>query len=176
MANGDPTGYDTDLPSSAGQVAQTGMGQPRVGSATPPSTRLETEEVLGDAELTESTNGDGEVANPPSTESGEEFAEATPEQLAAAGSGPGSAVSDLTGIEGFEFPSASESAGVEAAGAYMPEAGTAVEGGSQEEFFGAIIGALAPALISSVGPSIAKGLVGRLSPRARRAVTRPRPP
>lgn len=174
MSNGDQSAHDSDLSSGSTQVYQPSPAPQGPGGSTTSRTRLETDEVLGDSEAFESANGDGEVANPPATESGEEFAEASPEQLAAAGSGPESAVSDLTGIEGFEFIPASESA--EAADGFLPEAGSAVDGGGQGEFFGAIVGALAPALISSVGPSIAKGLVSRLSPRARRVVTRPRPP
>lgn len=114
-----------------------------------------------------------EVGNGLGTESGEEYAEATESQLAAAEAGEESAVSDLRGIEGFEAQEAAE----EGAGPVPSadrEAGEGVEG-SQEEFF-PILAALVPTLISAIGPSIAKGVMSRLSPRAKRVIQRvPRP-
>jgi V8-like Glu-specific endopeptidase len=108
-----------------------------------------------------------EFGNGTGTEIGEEFAEATESQLASAEAGEETAVSDLRGIEGFE----GRESGAEGSPAVSPalrEAGEAVEG-TQEEFF-PILAALAPTLISAIGPSVAKGVMGLLSPRAKRVI------
>ena len=56
----------------------------------------------------------------------------------------------------------------------LREAGAAAEGGQveggQEEFL-PILAALAPTLISGIGPAVAKGVMSKLSPRAKRAST-----
>jgi len=101
------------------------------------------------------------------TQSGEEFAEATAEQLAAAESGEESAVSDLRGIEGFEESTASESAASESG---LAEVGEAANGEIAE--FLPILAALVPTLVSTVGPMIAKGIAGRLSPRATKVINK----
>jgi len=58
----------------------------------------------------------------------------------------------------------------------LAEAGSELSdgGAAQTEFLG-VLASLAPTLISTIGPAVAKGIVGKLSPRARRVVQRPRP-
>jgi V8-like Glu-specific endopeptidase len=114
-------------------------------------------------------NAHDEVVSPLATESAEEFIEASPSQLAAE-SGEESAISDLIGIEGFEMPDpATESAAAEAAGP-LKDAGAAADG-RQEEFL-PVLTALAPALVSTIGPAVARGVLNRLSPRAKRVLKR----
>lgn len=129
--------------------------------------------VLGPPESGVIEADNGEIANAEGTEAGEEYIEATPGQLAAAESGEETALSDLRGIEGFV--EAQEAAQEGAAPVQRPlrDAGAAIEGG-QEEFL-PFLAALVPTLISSVGPAVAKGVMGRLSPRAKKAVQRARP-
>lgn len=105
-----------------------------------------------------------EVGSAESYEAAEEYIEASPEQLARAEAGEETAVSDLRGIEGFEMPGGTESAGA-AVQHQLRDAGVAIEGGPQEEFL-PILAALAPTLISAVGPAVAKAVKSRLSPRA----------
>ena len=106
-------------------------------------------------------------------ESGEEFLEATPEQMAASGAEAGeeSAFSDLRELAGFVTPEFSAEASL------LRDAGTGTESG-QQEFF-PILAALVPTLISTVGPMVAKAIGGRLSAAAQRKVARiaslPRP-
>jgi len=110
------------------------------------------------------------------SESGEEFIEATPEQLAAAVSGAEAgeetALSDLRGLPGYTAPEFSSE------GTVLLEAGAATEAGQQE--FLPILAALVPTLISTAGPMIAKAISGRLSARAKTAIVTaanlPRPP
>ena len=142
-------------------------------------------EVAGDESsvfvpATEGAEADGElhqeVGSAEGAEAGEEFAEATAEQMASE-AGEETAVADLRGIEGFEESDgteAGEEAGAEAGQLVLHDAGTATEGAqteSQAEFF-PILAALAPTLISTVGPMVARAVVGRLSPKARRVITR----
>ena len=139
-------------------------------------------EVAGDAPIAvrpgiENAGADSEVGTD-GTESGEEVVEATAAQLAAAAaeSGEESAVSDLRGIEGYE-PREAATEGAPSEGP-MVEVGAAATGagGGQQEFL-PILAALAPTLISTVGPMVAKAVVGKLSPRVKRVVARlPRPP
>lgn len=142
------------------------------GSA-PAETQNAFGEVEGDrpfavgGEAGEDPNNPHQEVGTSGAESGEEFAEATPEQLAGAESGEESAVGDLRSIEGFEFAPASEAAGIESDDG-LSEAGSEAQG-EGEEFF-PILASLAPMLVSSIGPSIAKGVLKRLSPRARRRI------
>src|SRR6185312_15301690 len=115
--------------------------------------------------------GDEEVSS--DAESAGEFAEATPAQLAAE-SCEESAVADLRGIEGFEEASSSgfESSMGEAA---LTEAGSETAGVENAEFL-PFLAALVPTLVSAVGPTIAKGIAGKLSPKASAAIKRVPPP
>ena len=114
----------------------------------------------------ESSSGHEEVGAD-AAESGEEYLEATPEQLSAAGaeSGEESALSDLRGIEGYQDPSSMGE------GAPISDAGSAGEGG--EEFL-PILGALVPTLVSTVGPALAKAVASKLKP-ATKPAWRPSP-
>lgn len=132
-------------------------------------------EVAGDAPVAPPTDQEsdpehGEIENPVGAESGEEVFEASPEQLAAE-AGAESAFSDLQGIEGFEIPTAAESA-ASADPTYLPEAGDALggaEAGEADPEF-AFLASLVPALVSSVGPTIAKAVGGGLTQRTRSKV------
>ena len=99
-------------------------------------------------------------------EAAEEFAEASPAQMAAAESGEESAISDLQGIEGFEPPRPAGEGALD--GQPFREAGEGAEAENQE--FLPILAALVPTLVSAVGPAVAKGIGGLLSPRARRVM------
>lgn len=109
----------------------------------------------------EEFSGDGESAGG--------FTEATPEQLAAESGDAESAVSDLRGIEGFEESTATES-GAQGSAFGLAEVGE--ESGQGAEFLPALpfLASLVPTLATSVGPAIAKGIVGKLSPRASKAI------
>lgn len=162
-----PTAYAP--PSRPGQTM---AGQPATGEVagdvTIPQTAVETVPETGTHE---------EVASGFGAEAGEEYAEATPAQLASAESGEESAVSDLRGVEGFEFQEAMEEGAATPTPTVLRDAGEAVQG-AQEEFFPALA-ALAAPLISAVGPAVARGVTSILSPRAktviRRIAARPKP-
>jgi len=158
-------------------------------TATPKeSTEFFTPEAAGDpvlspgGESTASSQPNDEISSESteSTESGEfgesaeytEFAEASPAQLSAE-SGEESAVSDLRGIEGFFESSGTESA-EEAAQAGLSEAGESLTTEGAE--FLPFLAALVPTLASAVGPAIAKGIAGKLSPKATAAIKRVPPP
>jgi V8-like Glu-specific endopeptidase len=106
-----------------------------------------------------------EEVGPDPAEAAEEFVEATPEQLAASGAEAGeeSALSDLK-AEGYEGRLETTAEG------QLSEAGVAIQGGQQPEFFG-FLAALVPTLISSVGPALAKAVSKKLSPKARSAIS-----
>lgn len=106
-------------------------------------------------------------------EGGEEWAEASPEQLAAPPDGE-SALSDLRLIEGFEEFGGAEGSPNGQAG-LLPVAGTAIEG-RQEEFIPFIVGLAAKAipLLSTVGPQVVRALMNKLSPKARKILERTR--
>lgn len=121
-----------------------------------------------DTETAPQVGADDDEVPSPGTETGEEYVEATPDQLAAAAeSGEETAVSDLRGIGGFEEREAAEE-GAAVSESDPRDAGEALEGG-QGEFF-PILAALAPTLISTIGPAVAKGVMNRLSPRAKRVI------
>ncbi|WP_157472818.1 trypsin-like serine protease [Frankia sp. EAN1pec] len=105
-------------------------------------------------------------------EAGEEFAEASPEQMAAS-VGEESSIEDLRSIEGFEEGRWEEAAGTEVVN-FMPEAGTAIEGG--EEFLPFLAGLAAKVipLLATVGPTVARSIPGKMGPRARSALSKPR--
>lgn len=161
-----------DMQSGGSAPSRTPVIVPRTTYAGVGASRYAKGEVVGDAPLTtrpaESAGEAGaheEVGPVAGSEAGEEFAEATREELAAAESGEETAVSDLRAIEGYEATEAGEEAGpvIEPV---LREAGETIEGGKEvPEFFG-ILAALVPTLISTIGPMVAKKVVGRLSTRA----------
>jgi len=134
------------------------------------------EEVVGQVSTTTEASDSAEAhaeVGADATESGEEFAEASAEELAAS-AGEETAITDLRGVEGYEEATGEESAGGEAV-RLLAEAGTATEGG--EEFFPFLISLaskIIPTLVSTVGPSIAQAVSGRLSPRAKKVLAKPR--
>lgn len=178
FSGGAPVRPTASYSGGAGSRATT-TAAPRSRSALGDS-QFVSSEVQGDETVTvvggEATTEAGahvEVGNGMGTEAGEEYAEATEAQLAAAESGEETAVSDLRGIEGFEPQEAAEE-GAGPVPSALREASEGVEG-NQEEFF-PILAALAPTLISAIGPAVAKGVVSRLSSRAKRVIQRvPRP-
>jgi V8-like Glu-specific endopeptidase len=147
-----PTKKAPTLARPSPKATSLGEGQPSFG------------EVEGDPVVTmpavigtESSASGHEEVGADAAESGEEYIEATPEQLSAAGaeSGEESALSDLRGIEGYQDPSPMGE------GAPISDAGSAGEGG--EEFL-PILGALVPTLVSTVGPALAKAVASKLKP------------
>jgi V8-like Glu-specific endopeptidase len=161
-------------------------GGPRVRAAPtmpapgPTETQFAVGEVAGDASVsvpstlteTAAAGAHEEVGSAEGTETGEEYIEATPAQMAAAESGEETAVSDLRKIEGYEPREAAQEGAATAQQLFVKDAGTAVVAGEagQEEFL-PILAALAPTLISTVGPAVARGVMGRLSPRTRKVMT-----
>jgi V8-like Glu-specific endopeptidase len=160
------TGATTGWP---GQTAPLAATQSQGGES-----QLESAELLGDAApptVGEAGGDDDDVSNPTGAEAGEEFYEASPDQIGTE-FGEESALSDLRNIEGFEGLPAATEAGAEQVA--LTEAGEAIEAADQAEFLG-VLAALVPTLISAVGPAIGKAVVGKLSPRAKKVITRPRP-
>ncbi len=180
-ATGRPQDGDPDDLNQASVSRSTPTNQPNSKgngrSKAPVAAQFAVEEVAGQEPLpgggeTITETGVHAEVGMENTEAGEEYLEATPEQLAAAESGEESAASDLLGIEGYEAREASQ----EGTALQMPlrDAGASGEAG-QEEFFG-VLAALVPTLISSIGPSVAKSVMKRLSPRVKRVLHRlPRP-
>lgn len=188
-----PTGFVEDIPGGLGPQA---APAPRVSKAIyrgirrPAETKLATGEVAGEAPQPVPTvrpmeaepTLHQEVASPQGTEAGE-YAEATPTQLESAGaeSAAETALSDLVGL-GFEAREAAAVDGGAPTQAPLREAGSALEGAEQgaEREFLPILAALAPTLISTIGPAVAQGVMSRLSPHATRVIKRlpipPRPP
>jgi V8-like Glu-specific endopeptidase len=166
---------------------RTPKSQARAGTLTPSESQHAFGEVAGDAvarapavvtgeSLAEAAASHDEVASAEAAEAGEEVLEATPEQIRAAmESGEENAISDLrTGAgEGYEEPESGAEGAVALPGPLL-DAGA--NGEKAEEEFLPILAALAPTLISTIGPAVAKGVMGKLSPRAKRAVKRiPKP-
>ena len=145
-----------------------GEGSPMDGEAI----QEENGAVIGVSDPTgESEEGHAEVGTD-SSESGEEYSEATPEQLAQEVSEE-SAEADLEGYDAGE--AGEESAYAEALGV-LPEAGSAVEGG--QEFLPLLAGlatTVIPMLASKAGPALARAVQGRLSARTKRILAKPRP-
>ena len=186
-------GEEEDLSSGAAvqqapsrTTQRTPKTQTRPGGLSPSESQHAFGEVAGDAvphvlagsgeTVAEAAASHEEVANFVGAEAEEEFVEATPEQIRAAmESGQETAVADLrTGAgEGYEEPEFGAEGGVAIPGPLL-DAGESGEEAEQE--FLPILAALAPTLISSVGPAIAKGVMSKLSPRAKQAVKRiPKP-
>ena len=142
------------------------------------SSEFSSEESAGDAPVTivgteaaaESAEFNLEVGNPEGQEFGEEFYEATLEQIKAGAS----AAAAETAAEGFTDTSGTESGAMAGFETIMAEAGTVIDHGpegAQEEFF-PFLAALVPTLISSIGPSVAKQVITRLSPLAKKGIKR----
>jgi glutamyl endopeptidase len=145
-----------------------------VGALAPSPTESEqvVEEVAGNVSVTQESaeiEGAHEEVGVEGAESAEEYAEATPEQLAATPRAEESAASDLRPIKGFEELAGEEAAEEAEPSAVLPEAGFAVDG--KQELFTAILGPLAstviPVLASKVGPAIARGIREKLSSKAK---------
>jgi V8-like Glu-specific endopeptidase len=170
----DANGLDGDLISGSAGSTATATARSRGAANGLGANEFAVGEVIGDESTGAPTEtaieaANTEVSSAETTESGEEYIEASPAELAAAESGEETAVSDLRGIEGFEASEAAQE-GDARVQAPLREVGEAVEGG-QEEFF-PILAALIPTLVSTIGPAVAKGVMGKLSPRATRAIQR----
>jgi glutamyl endopeptidase len=164
-------------------TARASKPQPRAGGLSPSESAHAFGEVAGDAvapsqlkpaeSAAEAAYAHEEVASAEGTEAGEEFIEATPEQIRAGRDGAvlGDLRSSAESYEAAEFEEFGEEAAVAKP---LLDAGEAGEEAEQE--FLPILAALAPTLISAVGPAVAKGVMSKLSPRAKRAVQRiPKP-
>lgn len=174
----------TVAPKAAPKVQPT---KNKIGALSPSENAHAFGEVAGDAVTAAAPTGGGEsaaeagalhgeVASPLGAEAGEDVAEATLDQIRAAmESGQETAVADLrTGAaEGWEEPEFGEETAVALPGPLL-DAGEAGEEAEKE--FLPVLAALAPTLISTVGPAIAKGVMSKLSPKAKRAIKRiPKP-
>ena len=115
-----------------------------------------------------------EEANNEGGEGGEEFFEASPEALAQPESEE-SAAGDLVS-EGLELTDGGESGAEGGEGEEMlPEAGTALGG---QEFIPLLVGLAAkvgPMLLSTAGPALARAVMSKLSPKAKRLLAKKRP-
>lgn len=167
-----------DLTSSA---AATATAQAPRYTAAPSESQFAVGEVTGDApplgpiEAGAEAGAHEEVFSAEATEAGEEFIEASPAELAAAESGGESAVSDLRNVEGFvETQEAAEETVEAIQQRPVRDAGAAVEGGQEaaEKEFLPFLAALAPTLISTVGPAVAKLVSSRLRPGTRSKLQR----
>jgi V8-like Glu-specific endopeptidase len=164
-------GSSSQLPTSS---PAGGRSAGRNSFRSPAESQFAVGEVTGDAPTgggeSSQAGAHDEVASAEGTEFGEEFMEASAEQMAEAAASQESAVSDLRGMEGFEERESSQE-GEEYVP--LPEAGQGAEGGeeTQQEFL-PILAALVPTLISTIGPMVAKTVVGRLSPKAQRVIRR----
>jgi V8-like Glu-specific endopeptidase len=143
-------------------------------TTTPTESGLSVSEVSGDPVIavSDSTRPHDERSNAEVSESGEEFAEATPAQLYSAESGEESALSDLTSIEGFEAPAAGQESLTEGQGPLLDAGEAQQQIPAPAEEFLPILAALAPTLISTIGPAVAKGVMSRLSPRVKKVISR----
>lgn len=118
-----------------------------------------------------------EVGSGENSESVGQFFEATPEQLeTAAEAGVESAESDLESLEGYR-PRDTSGSGENSVEVPLKEAGVAIGGEEAEPEFLPILAALVPTLISTIGPPVAKAIVSKLSPVAKKVITNfpPRP-
>lgn len=168
MSTGSSAGKTTPKP-LASYLVPTGpvSGKPRGNNAYFKG------EVMGDAALptytnTESSGESGafaEVGSVGGFEGAGDTAEASAEALAA---NSGRAVlSDLPGYERAE--GGTESSGSEST--FLAEAGEAISPGGNEEFL-PFLASVVPALLSSVGPSLAKSVLNKVSPAVKKVITR----
>jgi glutamyl endopeptidase len=144
---------------------RTGNGQrARAGEA-----QLVTGEETGDARGGEAFAGPGDLyaeqVSP--APGGESFVEASIEQLEHAEAGEESATTDLQEF-GYTPIARGESDAVSPVG----EAGAVDAAENRDAEFFPILAALVPTLVSTIGPAVAKGVMSRLSPRAKGHITR----
>lgn len=177
LASGAPVQSVTARPAARAKPVQS-----RAGALSPTESQHAFGEVAGDAvaqapskpaeSAAEAAYAHEEVASAEGTEAGEEFIEATPEQIRAGRDG--AVLADLrTSAESYEAAEFEEF-GAEAVAKPLLDAGEAGEEAEQE--FLPILAALAPTLISTIGPAVAKGVMSKLSPAAKRAIQRiPKP-
>ena len=164
-------GSSSQIPSSFAPVGQSAI---RTSARAPAESQFAVGEVAGDAPMgageSSQAGAHEEVASAEAAESGEEFMEASAEQMAEAAASQESAVSDLRGMEGFEERESSQES---EESVLLPEAGQGAEGGelAQQEFL-PVLAALVPTLVSTIGPMVARTVVGRLSPKAQRVIKR----
>ena len=183
LISGAPVPTQRPTPRAAPRAAR---AQQRAGALSPSESQHAFGEVAGDAvsKVTDRTEAaieaevvaaHEEVVSLEATEAAEEFVEATPDQLrTAAESAEETALSDLRGIEGFEEGGEAAEEGAVAIERPIVDASEATEEAEKE--FLPILAALAPTLISSIGPIVAKGVMSKLSPHAKRVIQRiPRP-
>jgi V8-like Glu-specific endopeptidase len=95
-----------------------------------------------------------------------EFAEATPQQIAAE-TGEESDLK-IPSSESQAYESRPASDGVLA----LQEAGTAIEAGQGGPEFWSVLAKVVPTLVSTIGPAVAKGVMKKLSPRAKTVIRR----
>ena len=124
------------------------------------------DEVMGDAVATRPDEESGqdddfsEVANGQGSES--TFLVATESQLGAESAGD-DATSDLAGIDGFEPPKSAQESEADAPLLEAGEAAGLASRWTRSRSSGSLA-VLAPTLVSTIGPSVAKAVMGRLSP------------
>jgi V8-like Glu-specific endopeptidase len=165
-------GSQTSAPLDSRRAAPPAVS--RLDTKPPAESQFAVGEVAGDSSTTAGESSQAgmheEVASSGGTESGEEFVEASAEQMAEASASHESAVSDLRNIEGFEEREVSQESEESVS---LEEAGAVAEGGSagQQEFL-PILAALVPTLVSTIGPMVAKAVLPRLSPKAQRVIKR----
>ena len=96
-------GSSSQIPSSFAPVGQSAI---RTSARAPAESQFAVGEVTGDAPMgageSSQAGAHEEVASAEAAESGEEFMEASAEQMTEAAASQESAVSDLRGMEGFE--------------------------------------------------------------------------
>jgi V8-like Glu-specific endopeptidase len=156
----------------AGPTLTAIASQPRASHGSYQTREVEGNPYVPSTSDTETTGAYAEIKKPAATVAVEAKQEATPAQITTAEAGSGSAIADLAGIPGFQAPAGDQEA-VAVVEPVLREAGTAIAPVQQDgrEEFG-FLAALVPTLISSVGPAVAKGVISRLSPKARAAIPR----
>lgn len=168
-----------DITSAPRATATTQAPRYSAGPAGPSESQFAVGEVTGDAPPRGPAEFGAEAAHEEAfsgeaTEAGEEYIEATAAELAAAESGEETAVSDLRGVEGFVEAQEAAEEGAVAIQRPVHEAGEAVEGAQEavEKEFLPFLAALAPTLISTVGPAVAKLVSSKLKPGTRSKIQR----
>ena len=167
-ASSTTTGGGTTQSSAPKPAESTEYFAPEAAGDPAPGTEASATSAPNDEVSSESTES---TESTESAESAEytEFAEASPAELSAE-AGEESAVSDLRSVEGFVESAGGESTAAEAG---LSEAG---ELDTESAEFLPFLAALVPTLASAVGPAIAKGIAGKLSPKATALIKRVPPP
>ena len=171
--NGNDVSSDMQ-PGTAQQGAATNRPPPQTNGTMHGETQYAFEEVAGESYTPPpKVESDGVIefasaelhaeVGKDSAEAGEEFSEATPQQIAA----EAGEESDLQipGSESQAYESRPASDGVLA----LQEAGAAIEGGEGQEFW-PLLAKVVPTLVSTIGPAVAKGVMSKLSPRAKTVI------